>query len=102
MGRATFDPAVIDKAARLDGVRTATALYEDLAIVNGDRTVVGAFSDQSVVAGMFSLTAAAGDITHRRRRTGHCGREHARDHNLTVGSPLDGPAGPAASRCSSP
>jgi putative ABC transport system permease protein len=84
----TFDPTVIDKSAKLDGVQSATALYEDLAVVNSDHTVVGAFSNQSLVAGMFSLTAASGDISHLGDRQAIVDAPYAKDHNLTVGSPL--------------
>jgi putative ABC transport system permease protein len=84
----TYDKAVIDKASRMDGVQTATALYEDMVIVNRDHTFVGAFSDQSVVPGMFSLTAAAGDINHLGDGQAIVDVTYAKDHNLTVGSPL--------------
>jgi putative ABC transport system permease protein len=85
---ATYDKSVIDQASRMDGVQSASALYEDMAIVNGDHTFLGAFSDQSVVAGMFSLTAAAGDINQLGDRQAIVDAPYAKDHNLTVGSPL--------------
>jgi putative ABC transport system permease protein len=84
----TYDPAVIDKASRLDGVRSVTALYEDGALVNGGHDFVGAFSDQSVVPGMFSLTAAAGDISKVGNGQSIVDADRARQLGLTVGSPV--------------
>jgi putative ABC transport system permease protein len=61
-GLATFDPAVLDQAARLDGVQAVSGLYEDQALVNGGRQYVGSFSNEAVVPGMFSLATSAGRI----------------------------------------
>ena len=61
-GAATFDPAVLDQAARLDGVQAVTGLYQDQATVDNDHAFVGSFSTMSVVPGMFSLKAVAGSI----------------------------------------
>ena len=46
----------------LAGVRAASGLYQDGAMVNGDRTFVGAFSNMAAIPDMFTLTAAAGTI----------------------------------------
>jgi len=61
-GLATFDPAVLDQTARLDGVQAVSGLYVDLALVNGGREFVGAFTNEAVVPGMFSLATVAGRI----------------------------------------
>jgi len=61
-GLATFDPAVLDQAARLDGVQAVSGLYVDQALVNGGRQFVGAFTNEAVVPAMFSLGTAAGRI----------------------------------------
>ncbi len=61
-GLPTFDPAVLEQTASLQGVAAASGLYQDAALVNGDRTFVGAFSNERAIPGMFSLTTTAGSI----------------------------------------
>jgi putative ABC transport system permease protein len=84
----TFDPAVLERTAALDGVRAVSGLYQDAAVVNGDRTFVGAFSNESAIPGMFSLTTKAGTISSIRDGQVIVDEKTATDKNLTVGSPV--------------
>jgi putative ABC transport system permease protein len=61
-GAPTFDPAVLDATAALDGVRAVSGLYADVARVDGARTSVGALTNMAAVPGMFTLHAASGVI----------------------------------------
>ena len=91
---ATFDPKVLDQAAGLSGVRAASGLYQDGALVNGDRTYVGAFTNMAAVAGMFSLTADGRHHRRGQRRSGDRGREDGHRHGSRAGQRDHRPAGP--------
>jgi putative ABC transport system permease protein len=86
--RPTFDPAVIDETSKLSGVRAASALYEDGALVGGKEDFVGAFSNAAIIPGMFSLTAAAGTIDGVADGQVIVDEKSAADRGLTVGSPI--------------
>ncbi|HKT05760.1 MAG TPA: FtsX-like permease family protein, partial [Rugosimonospora sp.] len=58
----TFDPAVLDRAKQLSGVRDVAGLYADLALINGKRTDVGAVTDLPALADMFPLHASEGTV----------------------------------------
>ncbi|MBO3739098.1 ABC transporter permease [Actinoplanes flavus] len=76
----TYDPAVLDKAERIPGVRAAAGLYNDLVAVGDDRTYVAATEDLSRMAEAYGTTAAklgpgeiavsAPEATERGWRTG--------------------------------
>jgi putative ABC transport system permease protein len=85
----SYDRSVIDKAAAMHGVKSATALYESDALLNGGHEYVGAFTDESVVPGMFSLTPAAGSIASVADGQAIVDADSAQKQGLTVGSPLD-------------
>jgi putative ABC transport system permease protein len=85
---ATFAPSVLDQVSHVDGVKSVSGLYEDLALVNGDRTFVGAFSDMSVVPGMFSLSPVEGSISAVNDGQVVVDKKTATDKNLHVGSPV--------------
>jgi putative ABC transport system permease protein len=85
-GLPTFDPAVIERAARLDGVQAASALYQGPATVNGDVTFVGAFSNPAVVPEMFSLRASAGRIDAIDGGQAIVDEATASERGLTLGS----------------
>ncbi|HEX6870550.1 MAG TPA: FtsX-like permease family protein [Micromonosporaceae bacterium] len=87
-GLPTYDPAVIDQAAALSGVRAATSLHQDGAVVNGERTFVGAFSNSAALPSMFSLTANAGDIATVADGQALVDEQTATDKGLRVGSTL--------------
>jgi putative ABC transport system permease protein len=58
----TFDAAVLDRAARIPGVRDISGEYLDLARVNGKDTVVTAPSDLAAMARMFPIRAVDGTV----------------------------------------
>ena len=83
----SYDPAVIDKAKQLEGVRQAVAVHVDVAQVGKDATEV-AGGDVPAMADVFRLKATAGEL-----RTLHQGElviddGFAKDHHLAVGSTL--------------
>ena len=83
----SYDPAVIDKAKQLEGVRQAVAVHVDVAQTGTDTTEI-AGGDVQAMADIFRLKATAGEL-----RTLHTGElvidnGFAKDHNLAVGSTL--------------
>ncbi|MEV0897475.1 ABC transporter permease [Actinoplanes sp. NPDC049802] len=54
----TYDPAVLDRAAQIPGVRAAAGLYNDLVAIGDDRTYVAATEDLSRMAEAYGTTAA--------------------------------------------
>ncbi len=83
----SYDPAVIDKAKQLEGVRQAVAVHVDVAQTGTDATEV-AGGDLQAMADIFRLKATAGEL-----RTLHQGElviddGFAKDHHLAVGSTL--------------
>ncbi|GGN66725.1 ABC transporter [Actinoplanes lobatus] len=54
----TYDPAVLDKAEQIPGVRAAAGLYNDLVAIGDDRTYVAATEDLSRMAEAYGTTAA--------------------------------------------
>ncbi|GIE74470.1 ABC transporter [Actinoplanes philippinensis] len=54
----TYDPAVVDRAAAIPGVRAAAGLYNDLVAIGDDRTYVAATEDLSRLAESYGTTAA--------------------------------------------
>jgi putative ABC transport system permease protein len=83
----SYDPAVIDKAKQLEGVRQAVAIHVDVAQTGTDTTEV-AGGDVPAMADIFRLKATAGEL-----RTLHQGElviddGFAKDHHLAVGSTL--------------
>ncbi|MGC5333399.1 ABC transporter permease [Micromonospora sp. DT62] len=58
----SFDPAVLEKAAAIPGVRLADGEYGDLAMVGGERTWVAASSDVAALRQIFGAEPTAGNI----------------------------------------
>ncbi len=54
----TYDPAVVDRAAQLPGVRAAAGLYNDRVMIDGDRHFVTATEDLATMAQAYGTTAA--------------------------------------------
>jgi putative ABC transport system permease protein len=54
----TYDPAVLDRAAALPGVRAAAGLYNDLVMIGDDRSYVAATEDLSRLAEAYGTSAA--------------------------------------------
>jgi putative ABC transport system permease protein len=58
----SFDPAVLDEAVKLPGVRAAAGLFYDIAQVGGVRTHVQAGTDEAALASILSLKAVEGTV----------------------------------------
>jgi putative ABC transport system permease protein len=58
----TFDPAVLNRAAALPGMRVVAGLYGDQAVLNGQRTSVIAVNDLSALATIYRASATAGRL----------------------------------------
>jgi putative ABC transport system permease protein len=54
----TYDPAVVDRAEAIPGVRAAAGLYNDLVAIGDDRAYVAATEDLSRLAEAYGTTAA--------------------------------------------
>ncbi|MFD6650546.1 ABC transporter permease [Micromonospora chalcea] len=83
---ASFDPAVLEKAAAIPGVRTVSGEYGDMAVVGGERTWVAATSNVSALQQIFGAKAAAGDISKLAADQMLVSSDTAKARNLTVGS----------------
>jgi putative ABC transport system permease protein len=53
----TYDPAVVDRAAAIPGVRAAAGLYNDLVAIGDERSYVAATEDLSRLAEAYGTTA---------------------------------------------
>jgi putative ABC transport system permease protein len=82
----TFDPAVLDKAAQLSGVRSVSGEYEDQALVGGDRTHVSAVTSLPGLVDMFPLRATEGSLGALRPDQLVVDADTARAHGLHAGS----------------
>jgi putative ABC transport system permease protein len=58
----TFDPAVLDRAKQLPGVRQVSGDYVDVGQVDGEQRMVHVVTDLPALADMFELTAKAGTL----------------------------------------
>ncbi|MFI2649975.1 ABC transporter permease [Micromonospora fulviviridis] len=83
---ATFDPAVLEKAAGIPGVRLVDGEYGDMASVNGERTWVAASSDVAALERIFGAKANAGDISRLGPDQMLVASDTAKSRNLSVGS----------------
>ncbi|MBU8860726.1 MULTISPECIES: FtsX-like permease family protein [unclassified Micromonospora] len=83
---ASFDPAVLEKAAAIPGVRMVSGEYGDLAVVGGERTWVSASSNVAALQQIFGAKAAAGDISRLAPDQMLVSSDTAKARNLTVGS----------------
>jgi putative ABC transport system permease protein len=54
----TYDPAVVDRAEAIPGVRAAAGLYNDLVAIGDERTYIAATEDLSKLAEAYGTTAA--------------------------------------------
>ncbi|WFE48232.1 ABC transporter permease [Verrucosispora sp. WMMD1129] len=82
----TFDPAVLDEAKAIPGVRLVDGEYGDMALVGGERTWVGASSEPSALVDMFGATATAGDIGRLGPGQMLISSDAAESRGLSVGS----------------
>ncbi|MEW2445309.1 ABC transporter permease [Micromonospora marina] len=83
---ASFDPAVLEKAAAIPGVRMVSGEYGDMAVVGGERTWVAASSNVAALQQIFGAKAAAGDISRLAPDQMLVSSDTAKARNLAVGS----------------
>ncbi len=83
---ASFDPAVLEKAAAIPGVRMVSGEYGDMAVVGGERTWVAASSNVAALQQIFGAKATAGDISRLAPDQMLVSSDTANARNLAVGS----------------
>ncbi|MFE9959571.1 ABC transporter permease [Micromonospora sp. NPDC005299] len=86
---ASFDPAVLEKAAAIPGVRLVDGEYGDMATMNGQRTWVAASSDVAALERIFGAKANAGDISRLSPDQMLLSSDTAKSRNLSVGSTVN-------------
>ncbi|MGS2615685.1 ABC transporter permease [Micromonospora sp. LZ34] len=82
----SFDPAVLEKAAAIPGVRLVDGEYGDMALVGGERTWVAASSDVAALRQIFGATPTAGDIDRLAPDQMLVSSDTAKSRGLSVGS----------------
>jgi putative ABC transport system permease protein len=82
----TFDPAVIDKAKAIPGVRSISAEYWDGGLINGKESGFTVVTDLPAMADMIGLHPAAGSLGTLGPDQVVVDEERARKDGLTVGS----------------
>ncbi|MET7968874.1 FtsX-like permease family protein [Micromonospora sp. NPDC005305] len=85
----SFDPAVLEKAAAIPGVRLVDGEYGDMATLNGERTWVAASSDVAALEKIFGAKATAGDISRLNPDQMLLSSDTAKSRNLAVGSTVN-------------
>ncbi|MEU1812846.1 ABC transporter permease [Micromonospora aurantiaca (nom. illeg.)] len=83
---ASFDPAVLEKAAAIPGVQLVDGEYGDMAVVGGERTWVAVSSNMAALQQIFGAKATAGDISKLAPDQMLLSSDTAKARNLTVGS----------------
>ncbi|MFJ1542899.1 ABC transporter permease [Micromonospora chalcea] len=83
---ASFDPAVLEKAAAIPGVRMVDGEYGDMAVVGGERTWVAVSSNVAALQQIFGAKATAGDISTLAPDQMLLSSDTAKARNLSVGS----------------
>lgn len=83
---ASFDPAVLAKAAALPGVQLADGEYGDMGMVDGKVTWLAASSDVSALQRIFGAKATAGDISRLGPDQMLFSSDTAESRNISVGS----------------
>ncbi|MFD4205935.1 ABC transporter permease [Micromonospora tulbaghiae] len=83
---ASFDPAVLEKAAAIPGVRMVDGEYGDMAVVGGERTWVAVSSNVAALQQIFGAKATAGDISRLAPDQMLVSSDTAKARNLAVGS----------------
>lgn len=82
----SFDPAVLDRAAALPGVKAVAGLYADMAAVNGKREYLAATSDVPALRDIFRVTPTAGSVDALGPNQLLVDSGRAKDLGLSVGS----------------
>ncbi|MEV6597511.1 ABC transporter permease [Actinoplanes sp. NPDC051346] len=62
----TYDPAVVDRAKQIPGVRAAAGLWNDQVLINGGKEWVNATDDLAALAQTYGATATGGALTTLR------------------------------------
>ncbi|MEU0963008.1 FtsX-like permease family protein [Micromonospora aurantiaca] len=83
---ASFDPAVLEKAAAIPGVQMVDGEYGDMAVVGGERTWVAVSSNVAALQQIFGAKATAGDISKLAPDQMLVSSDTATARNLSVGS----------------
>ncbi|MEV7352940.1 FtsX-like permease family protein [Micromonospora chalcea] len=83
---ASFDPAVLEKAAAIPGVQMVDGEYGDMAVVGGERTWVAVSSNVAALQQIFGAKAAAGDISKLAPDQMLVSSDTAKARNLSIGS----------------
>ncbi|ADL46470.1 ABC transporter permease [Micromonospora aurantiaca (nom. illeg.)] len=83
---ASFDPAVLEKAAAIPGVQMVDGEYGDMAVVGGERTWVAVSSNVAALQQIFGAKATAGDIGKLAPDQMLVSSDTAKARNLSVGS----------------
>lgn len=83
---ASFDPAVLEKAAAIPGVQLVDGEYGDMGTVNGTRTWVAASSNVASLQRIFGAEATAGDISRLGPDQMLFSSDTAKSRNVSVGS----------------
>jgi putative ABC transport system permease protein len=81
----TYDPAVLDKAAALPGVRAVAGLWNDQVLINGEKQYVNATEDLADLAVAYGGTAAPGALRDDQIAVS---APEARTHGWQVGTRL--------------
>ncbi|HEU4346604.1 MAG TPA: ABC transporter permease [Actinoplanes sp.] len=84
----SFDPAVLDRAAAIAGVRSAAGLWNDQAIVDGERDFVNATDDLARLADAYGATAATGALATLKPDQIAVSTERAAEHGWALGSTI--------------
>jgi putative ABC transport system permease protein len=84
----TFDPAVLDRAAAIPGVRAAAGVWNDQVLVNGENSYVNATDDLARLAEAYGATAASGTLTTLKPDQVAVSTEEATEHGWALGDRL--------------
>jgi putative ABC transport system permease protein len=84
----SFDPAVLDEAAKLPGVQETAGIYWDQAKVNGKTEGVTAISDVAALTDIYHAKATAGTISSLGDDQMLVDTDTAKDLGLSVGASL--------------
>jgi putative ABC transport system permease protein len=84
----TFDPAVLDRARAIPGVRSVAGEYYDEALIGGRRSGVTAVSDVPALVAALRLSTVEGELGRLGPDQFLVGADTARDRGIRVGSPV--------------
>ncbi|MFC3502408.1 ABC transporter permease [Micromonospora krabiensis] len=82
----SFDPAVLQRAAAIPGVRLVDGEYGDMAVVGGERTWVASSSNVAALRQIFGARPTAGDIDRLAPDQMLLSSDTAKARGLSVGS----------------